>query len=486
MQDFDPVLLKDIRNLMIVVSTHGEGEPPVQAESFYDFLHGPEAPERMDTRYAVCGLGDSSYRFYCQTGKDIDKRLEEMGGKRLMEMESCDIDFEETAIKWVKKVVEVFEPYLHRVKKPGSGPFSFSLNQDNKAGAYTARILEKKQLTGKRATRKVLHVSLDLKNSGLEYEPGDTLAVYGSNSRLYVDELIFVLGFDRTFPVKTKGKVRMLKDVLVHDYDLTLITPLMIRKYAKVTGDNILSEWLADEERVQEYAERHDIIDLVTDFPAPLEVIPFLSVLRKLNPRKYSVASSRKFSGEKADITVRVIENEGDGRTRYGVVSSLLWERLDKGDTVPVNLEPIPRFRLPEDPAKPVIMIGAGTGIAPFRGFLQERKATGSEGKNFLYEDELRTFLDENCLDKLSTAFSRDQDEPVYVSHRLEEEGEEVMHWLDEGALIYVCGSKSGMAVSVRRSMLTILKKHGNGDPGGAKDQFERLRKEGRYVEEVY
>ena len=498
MQEFDFTLFPEIRNLIVVVSTHGEGEPPVQAESFYEYLHGADSPASMDFRYAVCGLGDSSYRYYCQTGKDIDKRLEELGGNRLVGMVSCDIDFEETAMNWVKTAVAAFKIHLKPIMEPKNKSFNFVLKQDGKSDIYNARILQKKLLTGPDSSKKVLHVSLSLKNSGMEYEPGDTLAIFGTNSRLFVDELLSTMKFDKTYPVKKNGNIRMLKDLLIHDYDLTLITPLMIRKYARLTGKKEMMIWMQDDEAVQNYTERHDIIDLVTDFPYRPTVEEFLSILRKLNPRKYSVASSRKINEETADITVKVIENKGPRRTRHGVVSSLLWERLEEGDKVPVELEPIPKFRLPEDPDTPVIMVCAGTGIAPFRGFLQERKALRSKGKNwlffgdrnrksdFLYEEDLQTFVKENYLNRLTTAFSRDHNTPVYVSHRMEELGADIVEWLEKGAIIYVCGSKTKLSRSVSKSIITLLKINAGMDRKEASEYFENLKKERRYVKEVY
>ena len=498
MPEMDYTELQHVENLLVVVSTHGEGEPPVQAEDFYEYLHS-EAIQKVRANYAVLGLGDSSYRYFCQTGEDIDKRLGELGGNQLMKNVKCDIDFEEVAKQWVLDVIETFKNRLSVANKPKKDGFTFELKLGNEShSAYRAQLLEKRLLTSEDSSKKVLHVSLSLKNSGIEYLPGDALGIYGTNSRALVDELLLTLGFDKAYPVKVKDETRLLKELLINDYELTLITPVVIKKYAAIINNKELDQLITDEQKLEGYAAENDILDLIRDYPGKLTVDEFLSILRSLSQRLYSFASSSNAVGDQADITVKVIENAHQSRTRNGVCSSFLWNRLDVGDMVPVTLEPIAKFRLPEDETRDIIMIGAGTGIAPFRAFLQERDTKNSKGNNwlifgernsasdFLYKDELQAFQTKGMLHKLSTAFSRDQEKKQYVSHIIEKEGEQIMKWIENDAILYVCGSKDKLAVSVRESLVKIIADHNNCSTEDAMATFEELKSKKQYQEEVY
>lgn len=483
MQEFNYNELTKINNLLLTVSTHGEGEPPVQAENFYDYVQHTSV--QLKCNYAVLGLGDSSYRYYCQTGVDIDKRFEELGGQRKLEVGKCDIDFEDAAKQWVKKAVDIFQADIKASKEP-SDKFIFELDlEDGTENAFKAELLEKRMLTSPESSKKVMHLSLSLKNSNIEYEPGDAIGVFGTNSRLFVDELLNELGFDRAYAVKDKDTTRLLKEVLINDYELTLLTPIVIQKYANIIQNKSLDHLIADNAALDEYAETNDVLDLVRDYKGLITELQFLSILRKLTQRLYSAASSRSNNSDTVDITVKIIENEDKGRIRNGVCSSFLLHRLEPGDKVPIALEPIDKFRLPEDGNKPIIMIGAGTGIAPFRSFLQTRSA--QKGKNwlifgernkesdFLYQNDLHNFIKAGTLTKLSTAFSRDQAEKYYVSDVLKKEVKEIRSWLEEGAIIYVCGSKDKLAKSVRHTLKQILN-----------DGFEDLKASNQYLEEVY
>ncbi|WP_289054471.1 diflavin oxidoreductase [Carboxylicivirga marina] len=498
MPDMDYQELAKIENLVVIVSTHGEGEPPVQAEGFYDFLHS-ESINSVKAKYAVLGLGDSSYRYYCQTGEDISQRLGELGGEIMLPLVKCDIDFEETAKQWVLDVFEAFKPVLPVLHKPMKDGFTFDLKLDGDThSAYKAELLEKRLLTSSDSTKKVLHVSLSLKNSGMDYLPGDAIGVYGTNSRMYVDELLLALNVDKAYPIKDKETTRLLKDVLIHDYELTLITPLVVQKYADISQNQALNQLLDDTQKLEKYAAEKDVLDMVMDYPGVYSVEEFLGVLRKLSQRLYSVASSKSQVGEQADITVKVIENADDKRTRNGVCSSFLWHRLDVGDMVPVTLESISKFRLPEDDNVPIVMIGAGTGVAPFRGFLQERFARDARGKNwlmfgernsqsdFLYKDDLTDLQNKGMLHELNTAFSRDQNEKIYVSHIIEERAANLLDWIENGAVVYVCGSKDKLAASVRNSFVKILSNHHGINSDEAKRRLEQLKANKQFQEEVY
>ncbi|WP_439185473.1 diflavin oxidoreductase [Carboxylicivirga taeanensis] len=498
MQEMDFQDLQQIEHLLLIVSTHGEGEPPVQAESFYSFIHSSDMKE-LNCRYAVLGLGDSSYRYFCQTGEDIDKRLSELGGQRVMSHVKCDIDFEETAKSWVLDVFDTLKGELSPVHPPQKEGFVFDLKLGNDTNsAYKAELLSKTLLTAENSSKKVLHVSLSLKNSGLDYEPGDALGVYGVNSRSLVDRLLGALGFDKAYPVQVKEQTRLLKELLIHDYELTMLTPLVVRNYAEIVNNPVLNKLITNSAQLEAYTAERDVLDLVSDYPGNISVEQLLGVLRKLSQRLYSVASSRLVAGEKADITVKIIENQHNQRVHEGVCSSYLWNRLDVGDRVPVSLETIAKFRLPEDDNTPIIMVAAGTGIAPFRGFLQERSARQAKGKNwlffgernsksdYLYKEDLAEFVNTGILTRLNTAFSRDQEEKVYVSHLLEQQAKELMDWLNNGAIIYVCGSKDKLAVSVRNSLIKLFGTCLQLNEEQATRYLDELKSKRLYQEEVY
>jgi len=498
MQEMDYQEITSVKNLLVIVSTHGEGEPPVQAEGFYEFIHS-SAVSKVDARFAVLGLGDSSYRYFCQTGEDISRRLSDLGGQALLEVGKCDIDFEEQAKEWVLKAVKTFEGIVPVVNEPQKEGFTFNLKLgDDAHSAFKAELLEKKLLTEAGSSKKVLHVSLSLKNSGIDYLPGDAIGVFGTNSRSFVDELLKQLDFNKAYPVPFKGNTYLLKELLVNQFELTLITPIVVRKYADIVDNNGLNKLIEDEVALEQYASRNDVLDLVSDYPGNISVEQFVEILRSLSQRLYSVASSKSAVGEQADITVKIIENEKNERTRNGVCSSFLWNRLDVGDRVPVTIETISKFRLPDDDKVPVIMIGAGTGIAPFRGFLQERSARQAGGQNwlifgernqasdYLYKDELLGFKNNGLVNRLDTVFSRDQAQKLYVNQVIEQQAAEIMDWLNNGAVLYVCGSKDKLAVTVRQSLLNVIQEQKNLDKAAAQSFFDELKANKQYQEEVY
>lgn len=506
MSDFKPANLKKVRNLLIVVSTHGEGEPPDNAISFHEFLLGKRAPKLEGVSFSVLALGDTSYEFFCQTGKDFDQRLEELGGTRIVPRVDCDVDFDEAAAGWIDDVV--------RKLSEGSAQASAAAffndtatteteSEYSRTNPFHAEILENINLNGRGSDRETRHLEISLEGSGLQYEPGDSLGIYPENHPQLVDDLIEAMGWnpEESITVNKQGDLLALRKALLQHYEITVLTKPLIKQFAELTSNPGLQELVepGHEQELKQYIEERDLLDLVQDYQ--LKGIPaasFASVLRKLPARLYSISSSPKATPDEVHITVRAVQYEAHGRDRYGVCSTQLAERLQPGDTLPVYIQHNPNFKLPADPGAPVIMIGPGTGVAPFRAFLSEREETGAEGKtwlfygdqhfatDFLYQIEWQRWLKDGVLTRMDVAFSRDTDQKVYVQHRMLEKSRELYEWLQEGAYVYVCGDEKKMAHDVHATLAAILEKEGGLSQEEAADYLHRMQQEKRYQRDVY
>lgn len=500
MQEFSYDKLSEIKNLLISVSTHGEGDPPVQAEDFYEYLHS-NSFDMKDLNYSVLALGDSSYKHFCKTGNDFDKRFEALGGSKTFETVECDIDFEEHAKSWVKGAVDEFAKVLPaKQSEDKKKDFVFELRLDDTQynNAYFARVIKKKMLNLNGSSKKTMHLRLSLKNSDFTFEPGDSFGIYSTNSRLFVDKIIKKLNFDPTYKIENKGRSTMLKEALVTDYELTLITPRVVEKYSKIINNKELNDLVSDKRKLEDYTETRNIYDLIADFPAEIGVEDFLSVLRKLDARLYSVANSRQISHEEVDLTVGIIEYKQDEREHEGVSSSYLLSRVEEGEKVPVYLEANEKFRLPQNPDTPIIMISTGTGIAPFRAFLQERELQKAKGNNwlffgdrnektdFLYREEIDKFKENGILTRLNTVFSRDHEEKKYIHHEMLAESRELFKWIENGACVYICGNKRTMARDARKALKQIIREEGGFSSEKTKAYFDRMKADRRFQEDVY
>lgn len=376
MKKFRFATLKRMKNILIAVSTHGEGDPPAVVEEFYHFMHSSEAPSMNGVNFSVLALGDSSYKDFCKTGWDFRKRMLELGAREISPLVECDIDYEENAKRWVTEAVTAFEKVLPKTKKRENREFAFELNKPEleQGNAFYAKVLEKKLLTSEKFKKRTLHFSLSMENFGTKFYPGDSFGVYTANSRFLVDKLLKKLRFDGAHSVGSENSPKLLKEALVSDYEITLVTPVVLKKYAEIADNQDLNQLLKDEGKMKVFCENHDVLDLATMFPGDFTPESFLSCLRKLSPRLYSVASSPLVFPNELHLTAGVIDYELKRRRHKGVCSSFLKERTEIGDSIPVFYEPNETFRLPEDVSVPVIMIATGTGIAPFRAFLQERE----------------------------------------------------------------------------------------------------------------
>ncbi|MED0656876.1 assimilatory sulfite reductase (NADPH) flavoprotein subunit [Anoxybacillus ayderensis] len=501
MLDFKPNELKKINTLLIVVSTYGEGEPPDNALSFYEFLHSKRAPKLDHLRFSVLALGDTSYEHFCKTGKDFDKRLEELGGKRLYERVDCDVDYEEKAAKWLEGV-------LGELDKQGAISVATTSSAQAKPTTiysrkhpFQAEVLENINLNGRGSNKETRHIELSLEGSGLVFEPGDALGVFPKNDPELVDAMIEKMKWNPDILVSIEEKEEPLREALLSRLEITVLTEQLLQAFATFSGDPDFHALLSSEQEAKrkEYMKGRDVLDVLCDFGS-WEMTPqqFVSSLRKLQPRFYSIASSLLAYPDEVHITVGAVRYEAHGRLRKGVCSTFCAERLHIGDKLPVFVHQNPNFKLPKDTHTPIIMIGPGTGVAPFRAFMQEREAIGARGKSwlffgdqhfvtdFLYQTEWQTWLKNGVLTKMDVAFSRDTKEKVYVQHRMIEQSKELFRWLEEGAAVYVCGDKQRMARDVHETLIHIIAKEGKMTNERAEAYVADMQKQKRYQRDVY
>ena len=507
MSDFKPNQLKKLKNLLIVVSTHGEGDPPDNALSFHEFLHGRRAPKLDDLRYSVLALGDTSYEFFCQTGKEFDQRLGELGGTRLHPRVDCDLDYDEPAAAWLDGVISS----LNEGQEQGASSAPAQTAAPQAAGGETvysrknpfrAEVLENLNLNGRGSNKETRHLELSLEGSGLTYEPGDALGIFPENDPELVDMLLAELKWDPNVTITVdQGENLSLKEALTSYFEITVLTKKFIQQAAELIGNEKLRELAASEnaDQLKAYIAGRDLIDFVRDF-GPIAAAPqeFVSILRKMPPRLYSIASSFAANPDEVHLTIGAVRYNTHGRDRKGVCSVLCAERLQSGDTLPVFIQPNKNFKLPENPEAPIIMVGPGTGVAPFRSFMQEREETGAPGKSwmffgdqhfvtdFLYQTEWQKWLSDGVLTKMDVAFSRDTEEKVYVQHRMLEHSKELFEWLEEGAAFYVCGDKNNMAKDVQNALLEIIEKEGGKSREEAEAYLAEMKKQKRYQRDVY
>jgi sulfite reductase (NADPH) flavoprotein alpha-component len=504
MDAFKTKELKKVEDLFIVSATHGEGDPPDNAITFHEFLHSRKAPKLEGVRYSVLALGDESYEFFCQTGKDFDARLAELGGERLTDRVDCDLDFDEPAENWMQNVLEALSgPNDNRaaVAETTETVQSAKEKKYSKSNPYEAEILENINLTGRGSNKEVRHVELLLDNYGEGFEPGDCLAIIPENDPVIVTQLISLLGWDPelTVEIDNKGNTASLTEAFTEHFEITKLTIPLVKKLAELVDDESLNAKLAEDGWVQTYVEGRDLIDFFKAYNASnIQPSDLLEALRKLPAREYSIASSYKANPDEVHITVGAVRYNAHDRDREGVCSIQLAERLQPGDTVKMYLKKNPNFKFPFEEDKKVIMIGPGTGVAPFRSYLEEREELDLKGNtwlffgeqhfttDFLYQTDWQTWLNDGILSKLDVAFSRDTDEKVYVQHRIEENSELFFQWLEEGAAIYVCGDEKYMAKDVNEAILRVIAKEGNMSEADAEAYLNQMKTEKRYQRDIY
>lgn len=488
--------------LVVVTSTQGEGEPPEEAVALHKFLFSKKAPKLDGTAFAVFGLGDTSYEFFCQSGKDFDSKLAELGGERLLDRVDADVEYQAAAAEWRARVVDVL-----KARAPTAAPAqlatSGAVNEIHtspytKEAPLTATLAVNQKITGRDSEKDVRHIEIDLGDSGLRYQPGDALGVWYQNDPALVKELVELLWLKGDEPVTVEGKTLPLAQALEWHFELTVNTANIVENYATLTRSETLLPLVGDKAQLQHYAATTPIVDMVRFSPAQLDAEALIGLLRPLTPRLYSIASSQAEAENEVHVTVGVVRYDIEGRARAGGASSFLADRVEEDGEVRIFIEHNDNFRLPANPQTPVIMIGPGTGIAPFRAFMQQRAAEGAEGKNwlffgnphftedFLYQVEWQSYVKEGVLSRIDLAWSRDQQQKVYVQDKLREQGAEVWRWINDGAHIYVCGDANRMAKDVEQALLEVIAEYGAMDAEAADEFLSELRVERRYQRDVY
>ncbi|WP_105619159.1 NADPH-dependent assimilatory sulfite reductase flavoprotein subunit [Cronobacter sakazakii] len=490
--------------LIVVASTQGEGDPPEEAVALHKFLLSKKAPKLDGMAFAVFGLGDTSYEHFCQAGKDFDTRLAELGAERLLDRVDADVEYQAAAQAWRQRVVDVL-----KARVPKEAPSQAAITASGavnlvdstpytKESPLTATLSVNQKITGRHSEKDVRHIEIDLGDAGLRYQPGDALGVWYQNDPALVQELLELLWLKGDEPVTVGEKTLPLSEALQWHFELTVNTAAIVENYATLTRSEALLPLVGDKAKLQDYAARTPIVDMVRFAPAQLEADQLLGLLRPLTPRLYSIASSQAEVENEVHITVGVVRFDIEGRARAGGASSYLADRLEEDGEVRVFIEHNDNFRLPATPETPVIMIGPGTGIAPFRAFMQQREADGATGKNwlffgnphftedFLYQVEWQRYVKERLLTRIDLAWSRDQDHKIYVQDKIREQGAELWRWIQEGAHLYVCGDANRMAKDVEQALLEVIAAYGGMDAEAADEYLSELRVERRYQRDVY
>ncbi|HDZ8833950.1 TPA: assimilatory sulfite reductase (NADPH) flavoprotein subunit [Aeromonas dhakensis] len=499
MADYKPKQLKKETHLLVVVSTYGEGEPPESAVDLYEQLKKGKVGKLEGLKFAVLGLGDSSYEFFCQTGKDFDSLLTKAGADRVHELASLDVDYQDAAKAWGEQALNAIAATL------SAGPAGSSVasavqqavghSQYSKENPFPARLSVNQKITGRDSTKDIRHIEISLEESGIRYQPGDALGIWFDNDADLVGEVLALAHLSGD-EATARGSLR---EVLSRELELTRLHGGFITGLAEISDNAALKDLAGDKAQVNALVASAQVVDVLKRFPTALTAEQLMGLLRPLTPRLYSIASSQSEVEEEVHLTVGVVRYpQEDGTVRSGAASSYLADRLPEDAEVRVFVEHNDNFRLPANPDTPVIMVGPGTGIAPFRAFLQEREAQGADGKNwlffgnphftqdFLYQVEWQRYVKSGLLSKISLAFSRDQANKIYVQDRLREAGLELYQWLEAGAHFYVCGDANHMAKDVQEALLDVIAEHGQKSREEAEEYLSELRRAKRYQRDVY
>ncbi len=499
--------------VLFIASTHGEGDPPETAASFFEFLSGRKAPSLAQLRFGVLALGDSTYERFCEAGKMLDRRLEELGATRMVDRCDCDVDYETDAFGWADLALARVQgdpasgpdcaagagladvdSATPAIRKPAARPYG-------KSHPFIARVLESICLTGRGSSKATRHLEFSLEGAELEYVPGDALGIVPQNDPALVSELLGLFGWSESEKVVARGGGEApIGTALASQFEITALTPRFIETWAKLSGDKRLVE-LATKSRAELaiFMAGNQIIDLVRASPSPgISPQDFVQALRGLQPRLYSIASSADFVSTEVHICVAPVQYRLHDRDRQGVASVHLIDRVTIDDSAPVYVQRNDSFRLPKDGDAPIIMIGAGTGVAPYRAFMQHREALGEQGKSwlffgernfrtdFLYQAEWQEWHRSKALTRVDLAFSRDQRQKVYVQHRLVERAGELFSWIEDGAHLYVCGDAEHMAHDVHAALAWVIADQRGRGQEDAEAYLRELQAAGRYQRDVY
>jgi len=489
-----------MRHVLVITSTYGEGEMPDNAQLFWQAISASTAPRLEQMHFAVLAIGDTGYDGFCQAGKFIDMRLEQLGAKRVCDRIDCDIDYEEPSNAWIASSMPQFAASAGSSGTAlESAPEAPVIPGSNKNNPYAAALATNKRLSGEKSGKDIRHFEFDLTDSGLKYEAGDALGVIPVNDPAMVNLLLTQLKSDYDNPVP--GFDRSLGDLLTYQFEISEPSRKLIEWVGQNTTNQELRHVLQhdDKDALGVWLWGKDTLDLLQlDVTRSLSIPEFVGLLRPLQHRAYSISSSQKAHPNQVHLTIASVRYHSAGRARSGVCSTYLAERVKRGEKPAIFISPNKAFRVPANGDAPLIMIGPGTGIAPFRAFLEEREAVGAKGKNwlffgdqhqehdFIYQDELKAWQESGLLTRMDLAFSRDQAEKIYVQTRMLEQGAELYAWLQEGAYFYVCGDASRMAKDVDKALYEVITQFGGLSAERAADYVDQLKKEKRYLRDVY
>ncbi|HET7811464.1 MAG TPA: assimilatory sulfite reductase (NADPH) flavoprotein subunit [Steroidobacteraceae bacterium] len=503
--DYQPREIAKEKLLYIVISTHGDGDPPDEARGLYEFLGTKRAPQLPDLQYSVLALGDTSYPKFCEAGRIVDERLAKLGAKRLLPRVDCDVDFEKLAQTWsddalarVREIKDKFTPAggaaaFAAAPVAAAAPAVVELRREQPA---TAEVLANQRIVGRGALREVRHVELAFPGLGNLYKPGDALGIVHRNPDSAIDAVLKATKLDGGVAVTQDGKTHTLLEWLRDERELTRIARPLLVSVAKQAQVDI-GELLGNADAMAKLTASCQVSDVLASYPADWTPEALVSALRPVHGRVYSIASSPAAVGDEAHLTVAIVGSDTDRKLLAGAASNFVVNTAVDSN-VQVWIERNERFRVPADGARDIVMVGPGTGVAPFRGFLQEREAAGATGRNwlffggrslyhdFLYQLEWQQALKRKALHRVDVAFSRDQAEKIYVQHRIRQAGKDLFAWLSNGAYFYVCGDASAMAPDVHAALLDVVREHGGMDADDAQSWVADLTADGRYLRDVY
>ncbi|WP_396935583.1 molybdopterin-dependent oxidoreductase, partial [Mycolicibacterium sp.] len=499
MNDVALAELSAARDVLVVTSTFGDGGPPDNGADFWSRLDGPDAPQLHGMRYAVLGIGDRAYDNFCGHAKALDRRFADLGATKLLDRTDCEAYDDEPLRQWADTVAGLLTGESPAPARSGGARTAIRTEPDEftRAKPILARLARNEILTAPAAAKEVRQFGFDISDYDVEYAAGDSLGVYSSNDPAVVDAWLAATALSPDAVVEVDGTEQSLRDALISSYDICRVTPNLLRFVAESASDRSAARMLGSAgQRRDTWLRNRNGLDLVTEFAVRAEPERWQEVLVRLTPRNYSISSSPLVSPHEVQLTVSVVRYRGaNGAARGGVCSTFL---ADRAQAAPVFLQRSPHFRPPQEASTPMIMVGPGTGVAPFRGFLQERRALGHSGRNWLffgdrhrdenfyYRDDLEDMVRDGFLNRLDLAFSRDQAKRVYVQHKMLDYGADVWRWLEDGAHFYVCGDAARMAKDVDAALTAVIRTHGGMSEEAAHDYKRELVAEKRYVRDVY
>ncbi|MFT5749224.1 MAG: sulfite reductase (NADPH) flavoprotein alpha-component [Ancylomarina sp.] len=490
MSEYDVNNLENETYLFIVVSTRGEGDPPGQAKEFYKHLFGSKAPKLPKLNYSVCALGDSSYQNFCQTGKDIDMKLKALGANRYSDLVTCDLAFNSKSEDWASSLINKFQ------NRRNGDVLALKFGSNSVGPTFTVKVKDKYRITGDKSSCEIQHLILQTDHPDFTYQAGDSVSIKPKNPYSLVVKIMIKLDYTPEMMAVYKSKKKSIEELLAVKLELTKLSEDVLRAYQLISADENLKQLLANHEKLRNYLKQADVYDMICDYPYPIEASSLAQILTKIQRREYSISSSIKSSPDEVHLTVKQFNYSVFDRERIGACSSYINKGLQTESELKIQIIPNDEFHLPSDDS-PIIMIGAGTGIAPYMSFLKERKVANASGENwlifgekkqdcdYLYQDEIKAFKNDGLLTRLDLAFSQDHQEKIYVQNRLKEKGKEVFNWLEKGAHFYICGSLA-MGKDVKQNLIDLLQEIGNIDKTQALAYIEKLQQDYRYHEDLY